>query len=239
MQPRVRLRFIPVNRAHSMEPPQNTRRNTLPVKFIDGAFVMRREYLASAVVELMQIRETSSGTNRVLQHAPKAFDGIEVMATMGRQEMEAKLVVVVLKGGVELVRSVEPAPIDDHHDLFAGGAEGGHHLVDILAQLLRIKVRDDFIEDFGGAVLDGAQHTEQHAARDTAPGAIAHPRLAFEGFVALDLALAQRTGGQTRALGTAPPAQPGEGKAPQDGFIFIEQNALSPARPILQGSEVD
>jgi hypothetical protein len=153
--------------------------------------------------------------------------------------MEAQLVMVVLKGRVELVRSVDPAAIDDHHNLFAGGAEGSHHLVDILAQLLGIKVRDDFIKDFGSAVLDRAQHTEQHAARDTAPGAIAPPRLAFETFVALDLALAQGTGGETRSLRTAPPAQPGEGKAPQDGFIFIEQNDLTPARPILQGSEVD
>jgi hypothetical protein len=41
---------------------------------------MRHEYLASAVVELMQIRKTSSGTNRVLQHAPEAFDGIESLS---------------------------------------------------------------------------------------------------------------------------------------------------------------
>jgi hypothetical protein len=32
--------------------------------------------------------------------------------------------------------------------------------VDILAQLLRSKVRDDFREDFGSPVLDGANHTE-------------------------------------------------------------------------------
>ena len=153
--------------------------------------------------------------------------------------METKLVVIVLKGRGELVRSVDAAAIGDHHHLFAGGAEGRHHLVDILPQRLGIKVRDNFIEDFGGAVLDCAQHTEQHAPRDPAPGAIAYPRLAFEGFVALDLALAQRPGVRTRALGTAPPAQPGEGKAPQNGFIFIGQNDLTPACPILQGSEGD
>ena len=54
------------------------------MKLIDGALLMRHESLARAVVELMQIRKTSSGPNRVLQHAPEAFDGIEVMATMGR-----------------------------------------------------------------------------------------------------------------------------------------------------------
>src|SRR6516162_9237023 len=153
--------------------------------------------------------------------------------------MDATLVVRVLKGRVKLVRSVDPAAIGDHHDLFAGGAEGGHHLVDILAQLLRITVRDNFIEDSGGAVLDRPQHTEHHAARDPAPGAMTPPRLACEAFVALDLALAERTGGQTRALRTAPPAQPGAGKAPQESCIFREHNDLAPARPILQGSEVD
>ncbi len=61
----------------------------------------------------------------------------------------------------------------------------------------------------------------------------------FETFFAFDLALAQWTGGQTRALGTAPPAQPGEGKAPEDRFIFVEQNDLALARAVLQGSEVD
>ena len=66
------------------QPPQNTRRNTLPVKRIDGAFVMRHEYLTCALVELMEIGKTSSGADCVLHDAPEAFDGIEVMATMGR-----------------------------------------------------------------------------------------------------------------------------------------------------------
>jgi hypothetical protein len=162
-----------------------------------------------------------------------------VMATMGRQEMEAKLVVVVLKGGVELVRSVEPAPIDDHHDLFAGGAEGGHHLVEILAQLLRIKVRDDFREDCGGAVLDRAQHTEQHAARDTTPGAIAHPRLAFETLIAFDLAWAEGTYREARAARCAPPACPRQGKTPEDRFIFIGQNDLTPTSPVFESGEFE
>ena len=95
--------------------------------------------------------------------------------------MEAKLAVVVVEGRVELVRPMDPAAIDDHHDLFAGFAEGRHHLMEILAQLLGIKVRHDFIEDFRGAILDRPDDTEQHAAGDTAPGAILHPRLAFEG----------------------------------------------------------
>ena len=94
--------------------------------------------------------------------------------------MEAELVVVVLEGRVELVRPMDPAPIDDHHDLFPGLPEGGHDLVNILAQLLRIKMRDDLVEDFRSAILDGADDAEQHAAGEATPGAILHPRMAFE-----------------------------------------------------------
>ena len=41
---------------------------------------------------------------------------------------------------------MDPAAIHDHHDVFAGGAEGGHDLMEILAELLGIKVRHDLIE---------------------------------------------------------------------------------------------
>src|SRR4030095_5338739 len=144
---------------------------------------------------------------------------------------------VVVEGRVELVRPMDAAAIDDHHDLFASGAEGGHHLMDILAQLLRIKVRDDLIEDLGGPILDGANDAEQHAAGDAAPGAILPPRLAFEGFVAFDLALAQWTYREASALGCAPPARAGQGKAPQDGFVFIEQNDLPTTSLVLEGGK--
>jgi hypothetical protein len=45
---------------------------------------MGHEHLARAVVELLQIRKTSSGTDRVLHHAPKTFDGVEGVPTVGR-----------------------------------------------------------------------------------------------------------------------------------------------------------
>ena len=64
--------------------------------------------------------------------------------------MEAQLAIVVVECGVELMRPMDPAAIDDHHDLFVGFAEGCHHLMNILTQLLGIKVRHDFVEDFGG-----------------------------------------------------------------------------------------
>ena len=153
--------------------------------------------------------------------------------------MEAKLLVVVVERCIELVRPVDPAAIDDHHDLFVRFAEDCHHLVNILSQLLGIKVRHNFIEDFGSTILDRPQDAEPHTARAPAPGAIAEPRLAFEGFIACALTLAQGTRGQTRARGGAPPAGAGQSKAPEDRFVFIEQNDLAPARPVLEGRQVD
>jgi hypothetical protein len=83
---------------------------------------------------------------------------------------------------VGFVRPMDPTAIDDHHDLFASFLAGRHHWVDISAPLLGIKVRHDFIEDFGGAIVDGADDAEPHTTRDTAPGAITSPGLAFEAF---------------------------------------------------------
>jgi hypothetical protein len=153
--------------------------------------------------------------------------------------MQLKLAVVVVECRVELVCPMDTAAIDDHHDLFPGFAEDRHHLMDILASLLGINVGHDCIEDFGRAILDGANDAEPHAAGDTAPRAIAYPRLAFERLFMADLTLAQWTRGEAIPPGAAPPAQPGQGKAPEDGFIFVEQNDLAPASPILQGSEFE
>jgi hypothetical protein len=48
--------------------------------------------------------------------------------------MAAKLSVVVVEYRVELVSSMNTAEIDHHHDFLVGFAEGGHHLMDILAE---------------------------------------------------------------------------------------------------------
>ena len=153
--------------------------------------------------------------------------------------MAAKRAVVVRKRRVQLMRPMNPTAIDDHHDFLRGFAKGGHHLMDVLAQFLRIEMGHNFIEDFGSTILDGADNPQQHTAGDAAPRALLQPCLTFETFFAFALALAQRPGGETRPLGAAPPAQSGKGKTPQDRFIFVEQNDLTPACAILQGSEVD
>ena len=56
---------------------------------------------------------------------------------------------------------------------------------------------------------------------------------------AFDLALAQRACGEAIRAGLCATSPPGQGKAPQDRFIFIEQNDLAPARPVLQGGEFE
>ena len=146
------------------------------------------------------------------------------------------------------MRPMDPAAIHHHHDVFPDFAAGRHDLMDILAQLLGIKMRHDFVKDFGGAVLDGPNDTEQHAAGDTAPGAILHPRLPFAGLLAFNLTWAQGAEGEASTLGCTPPAGPEQGKPPEDGFIGIEQDDLPAAclvlesgqfqRPIRQGSGV-
>jgi hypothetical protein len=151
--------------------------------------------------------------------------------------MEAKLLVVVGEGHVELVCPVDPAAIDDHHHLFAELAERRHDLMNVVAELLRIKVGHNFIKDFGGPILDRPNDTEQHPVGDATPGAILQPRLPFQRLLAFDLTPAQRADGEARALGGAPPARAEQGKAPQDGFVFIEQNDLAAARLVLQGGE--
>jgi hypothetical protein len=65
------------------QPPRNTRRNGLPVKLIDGAFLMRHEHLAGALVELRQIGKTASGPDSIFHHPPEAFDRVEVVPAMG------------------------------------------------------------------------------------------------------------------------------------------------------------
>ena len=159
------------------------------------------------------------------------------MTTVGRQQMQPKLLVPVGQRRRELFRPVDATAVGDHDHLFAGVAKEGHHLMDILAQPLCLKMGNDLVEDFGGAILDRPNDTEQHAAGDTAPGAIADPRLAFERLFTSDLALAQWPGGQASALGFAPPTRSGQGKTPEDGFIFIEQNDLPSAGPVLEGRE--
>jgi len=64
--------------------PRNSRRNALPTERIDWPFLMRHEHLTCALIELLQITQTSSRSNGVFHGPPETFDGIEVVATVGR-----------------------------------------------------------------------------------------------------------------------------------------------------------
>jgi hypothetical protein len=200
---------------------------------------MIREDATRTLIKLMQIGKTSSSTDPVLHHPPEAFNRIEMVSAPRWQEMQPKLLLPVCQCRRQLVCPVDATAVSDHDDLFPRVTKEGHHLMDILAQPLRVKMGDELIDDARGAILHGPDDAEQHAAGDPAPGAILPPRLAFQGFLAFDLTRAQRARREAGPLHFAPPARPGQGKTPQDRFIFIEQDNLATAGPILQRCEFD
>lgn len=153
--------------------------------------------------------------------------------------MAAKRAVGVFERCSQLVRPMEAPALDDHHALFPRGAEGRHHLMDIVTPLLRRKRGDDFIADGGGPILHSATDREQPATREAAPGAGAPPRLAFAGRLPFALALGERTRGPARTLRCAPPACPGQGAAPPEGVVFIAQQARPAAGLLCEGGECD
>jgi hypothetical protein len=82
---------------------------------------MRHEHATHAPVELLEIGKTAAGSNLVLQHAPEAFHGIEVVAAPGWQELQPKSRMPMGQGRCERVRSVDATATDDHHHLFPVG----------------------------------------------------------------------------------------------------------------------
>ena len=64
--------------------PLSSRLNERPMKRKYWSLVMRPEHSPRALVELRQIGKAPSGTHPVLHHTPEAFDGVEVVPTMGR-----------------------------------------------------------------------------------------------------------------------------------------------------------
>ena len=158
---------------------------------------------------------------------------------MGGEAMEAQRAVVVLKRRVKLVGPMDPAAIDDHHDRCARWAEGRHHLLPIVTELWGIKVRHDCVENFGGAILDCANDAEQDPAGAPAPGALRQPGWACADLRAFDVALAQRACAEAEARRVAPPAGAGQGKAPEQRFVFRAQDALAPASLGLAGGKCE
>jgi hypothetical protein len=183
--------------------PRNSRRNALPTERIDGPLLMRHEHLTCTFRELRQITHTPSRSESVFHRPPETFDGLEVVPTVGRYAREAQRAVGGVEGRVERVRPMDPAPIDDPHDFLPGCAEGRHHLMEILAQLLGIQGRDDLREDARGPRRHGTNDVAPHATGDPAPRARADPRLTFARRFTSDVTLAEWTRGEARALGAA------------------------------------
>ncbi len=63
---------------------QNTRQNALPMKLIDRSLLMRHKHLACTLVQQMEIGETPASSDGILHHPPEAFNGVEMVPTMGR-----------------------------------------------------------------------------------------------------------------------------------------------------------
>jgi hypothetical protein len=110
---------------------------------------------------------------------------------MGREEVKATLLVIVVKRRVKLMRPMDAAAIDDHHDLWASFTKDMHDLMEIGAQLLGIKMGHDLREDTRRAILDSPDNAAQDTAGDATPGALLGPRRAFERFFPFDLRVTQ------------------------------------------------
>src|SRR5262245_66260952 len=87
---------------------------------------------------------------------------MKLVSAPGWEYIQAKLLVPVRQRGRELVCPVDATAVNDHQDLFPGMAKERHHLMDIFAKPLRLNAGDDFIEDFRGVILDGADNAEAH-----------------------------------------------------------------------------
>jgi len=124
------------------------RRHRLPPESIDGLLLMHHKHAAHAPGEWLEVAKTAPSSNLVLQHAPEAFNGIEVVAASGGQELEPKSAMPMGQRRGERVCAVDATAIDDQHHLCASGGQGGHELMDILPKPCGIKLRDNLIEDF-------------------------------------------------------------------------------------------
>ncbi|SRR6266568_3229058 len=75
--------------------------------------------------------------------------------------MKLKATCVVGQRGGEFPRPMDPAALDDHHDLFAGVAKDAHDLMEILVQFLGINMRHALREEARGASWTAPQDAEQ------------------------------------------------------------------------------
>jgi hypothetical protein len=209
------------------------------MELIHRSLLMAHEDLTRALVEEMEVGTTPSSPALLLHDAPNAFAGVELVTTMGREEVPATLLLPVGACRRELRRPVEATAIDDPDHGCAGRATERHALLAIWAQPLGSKMRHACRADVRGALVDGPQHAAPPAAGHPTPGARASPGLPCAGLRASALTRAQRASGQASAPRWAPPGGAGEGTAPQEGCVRREHDALAPARLVRAGRECD
>ena len=77
-------KLLPAEGWTQLAGPAKSEAKWLPVKLVDRTLLMGHQHPPGALVELRQIGKTASGADGVLHDPPEAFDGVEVVPTMGR-----------------------------------------------------------------------------------------------------------------------------------------------------------
>ena len=184
---------------------------------------------------MRQSRQTPSGADAVLQHAPAACKRMAVVTTVGREHRPPPLLLPVCQSRRALLRPGDATAVRHHDARLPGVTQAGQPVMAIVAPPLRLTRGDDLREALRGALVDGAEHAAHPPAGAAAPRAILPPRLACEAGVACEVALAQWPGREASAWGVPPPAGAGQGTAPPDGGLVLQPHARAPAGPGRQG----
>ena len=104
---------------------------------------------------------------------------------------------------------------------------------------LGVNIRFALIDNVCCSVLEETNLVKFFPARNPSPVARASPSVTFKRFLSFDLAASQLLCVQTCSRSAAPPAQPMQSKAPQNRFVYIEQDDLTPACLVLECSKSD
>ncbi len=159
------------------------------------------------------------------------------MATVGRQAVQTQPPRPARQGRSHFVGTMDATAIDEEDDCLTRRAEGRHALMPIVPPCVGIKRGHDFIADLGGSVLHGAHQGAQDPILEAVPGVIRPPGLPLTRCGLVHLALGQGTEGQPIARRLMPPAGPGQGKAPQDGLVFLQEDDLATLGAVCEGGE--
>ena len=105
--------------------------------------------------------------------------------------MQLEPVLIMRERRIQLVSSVDTTAIGDHHHLLATRPKDAHHLMDILAVFMGIKMGHDLVDNPRGAIRHRADDVKQYPTTDATPAAMLLPGLAFETLLRVDLVSTQ------------------------------------------------